>query len=102
MINNRTFYGSWKGENIFEALCAAYKHKPKVCYDEGAFEPDEEGISLITVIIIIVSVLVFDLLLFLICRRFIKRRITNKVDETDINLKINEVVSNYLALKEEK
>ena len=105
LINNRTFYGTWKGENIFEALCASFKSKPEVCYDEGAFYKDvaeKGGLSLWIIGLIIFGVIIFNIVLFLICRKYIKRRISDKVEDTDINNRINSVVTSYLALKETK
>jgi len=105
LINNRTFWGSWKGDNIFEALCAAYKTKPNVCYEEGAFTKDESsegGLSSGLVALIIISFIVFNVVLFFICRKYIKRQIASKVEDQDINNKINSVVTSYLALKETK
>jgi len=103
LINNRTFWGSWSGENIFEALCAAFKTKPQVCYDEGAFlKENNTGMSLGTMAAIVVIVILFNLIIFFVCRKYIKRKIADKVEDTDINHKINTVVTSYLSLKETK
>ena len=103
LINNRTFWGSWNGENIFEAICASFKNKPEVCYDEGAFEKENSpGMSMGIVILIIILVIVFNIIIFILCRRYIKGRISDKIKETDMTDRINTVVSNYLALKETK
>jgi hypothetical protein len=102
-VNNRTFWGSWKGENIFEAICAAYKKKPQVCYDEAGFiKEGSGGLSTGMVVLIVLVVLVINLGIFFVCRKFIKEKINRKIEETDINLKINTVVTSYLALKENK
>ncbi len=103
LINKRTFWGSWTGEYIFEAICASFKNKPEVCYDEGAFfKAKQTGLSFGIVIFLIILIIVFNLIIFLICRKFIKRKITDKIEQTDIDLKINTVVTSYLALKEIK
>jgi len=103
LINNRTFWGNWNGENIFEALCAAYKIKPQVCYDEGAFfKENNTGMSYITIAIITVIVIIINLVIFLVCRNWIKRKIADKVEATDINNKINSVVTSYISLKDAK
>jgi len=106
LINNRTFWGTWKGENIFEAICASFKNKPTVCFDEGAFKKEKSslvtGLSNGSLLLIIFMIIFFNLIIFLVCRKYIKRKIAQKVEDTDINHRINTVVTSYLALKDTK
>ncbi len=101
LINNRNFWGSWTLENVFEALCAAYQKKPQICYDEGYFKTTS-SISNFSVFLLIVFVIIVNAVIFILCRNFIKRRIVERIESTDINHKINTVVTSYLALRESK
>ena len=100
-INGRHFWGSWKGENVFEAICAGYKKKPEICYAEGAFIRPE-GMSWVVITILIILILFVNLLIFYFCRNYMRKRIKERMDSNEINTKINEVVSSYLALREKK
>ena len=103
LINNRTFWGNWNGENVFEAICAGFRTKPQVCYDEGGFSKEvNTGMSNTTLAIIIILVISVNIVIFILCRKYIKKKISDKVEDTEINLKINTVVTSYLALKETK
>jgi hypothetical protein len=101
LINGRNFWGSWRADNVFEAICAGFKKKPEVCYDEGAFKRDSSmgwfGISMIVILIIAVNAVVFYF-----CKNYIRRKIVERIESTDINHKINTVVTSYLALRDSK
>ncbi len=100
-INGRTFWGSWRADNLFEALCAGFKKKPEVCYAEGAFKkPKRLGwFGLIVILLLIIAV---NVVIFYFCKNYIRRKITERIESTDINHKINTVVTSYLALRENK
>ena len=101
LINNRNFWGSWTNENVFEALCSAYQKKPEICYDEGYFHKPTSlgGFSVFLLILLVVFV---NVLIFMVCKNYIRNRITERIESTDINHKINTVVTSYLALRENK
>jgi hypothetical protein len=101
MVNNRNFWGSWTLENVFEAVCSAYQKKPQICYDEGYFRKSS-SISNFSLFLLIVFVIAVNAVIFVLCRNFIKRRIVERIESTDINHKINTVVTSYLALRESK
>lgn len=98
LINKRTYYGNVNAENIFEALCAGYKKKPQICYDLGAFKQRSYTIVIIFIVII---VLVLNVIIFVLCKRYMNRRINDRMRSDDINEKINSAVSSYLALKDQ-
>jgi len=107
MINKRLPYkGSLKGANVFEAICAGFLKKPQICYDESDFRkpPNEntQSMSWTTIFFIIIIVLIINLLIYLLCRRYISKKIMERLETTDINHRINTVVTSYLALKESK
>lgn len=101
-INGRNLMGNtWKGSNVFEAICAGFKKKPEACYDDGAFKRESKLTTfwVVTIIIIIIAV---NVVIFIICKNYIKRKIVERIESTDINHKINTVVTSYLALRENK
>ena len=99
-INDRVYLGSWGAEYVFESLCASLIKKPESCYMEVTFDRSLKWVSLPVFIIIIVSVLIINIIIFLICKRIIKKGIQAKVDSTDIDNKIDTVVGSYLALRD--
>jgi hypothetical protein len=99
-INGRTFMGNWIASNLFEAICAGFNKKPEVCYDEGAFQ--KKSVSVFALIMIVLLVLIVNVAIFLACKKYIRKRIVEKIESTDINHKINTVVTSYLALRDNK
>ncbi len=102
IVNNRTFHGNWRSENLFEALCAGYKKKPEVCYDEGAFSNSSKGLSWLSITMILILIVSVNVVIFYFCRNYIRKKIRERIESTDINHKINTVVTSYLALRENK
>jgi hypothetical protein len=101
LINGRNFWGSLRADNVFEAICAGFKKKPDICYDEGAFSRSTSlgwfGITIIILLIIAVNAVVFYF-----CKNYIRKKIVERIESTDINHKINTVVTSYLALRDSK
>ena len=100
-INGRVYYGNWKAEYVFDALCASLIKKPKECYEYGTFE-EESSLGSLTITAVIIIVLIVNIAIFLICRVFIRKRIQERLNSSDINSKIDTVVSSYLAMREVK
>lgn len=100
-VNNRNFWGSWTMDNIVEDICSAFLKKPEICYDEGYFNKPTT-LSFKSYLMLYFVLAIVNLLLFLICRYFIRRRIVERIESTDINHKINTVVTSYLALRDNK
>ena len=104
MVNNKTLQGSLNSENLFEAICAGFSAKPQVCYDKGYFfraqNGKEQGVSFSTVFFIVLLLVVLNVFIYMICRKYIVKRINDRIDKVDINGRINTVVTSYLALKD--
>jgi len=104
MVNNKTLQGTWNSDNLLEAICAGfYQEKPQICYDKGLFFKyyvEKSGVAFSTIFFVILILIVINGLIYLLCRRYIIKRINERVDKADINGRINNVVSNYLALKD--
>ena len=101
-INGRLYFGSWKPKFIFEALCAALINKPEACYAEGEFQREVRGFSNIGTFIIIVIVIFINIIFFMVCKDYIKRKVFERIKSIDIDTRIDKVVNSYVALKESK
>lgn len=100
LINGQVFWGKWHTNNVLEALCAGIKKKPEMCYVEGGFVHVNNDSSMKVVWIIIVLLLVINLVVFILCRKYMKKKISERVEESELDQKVNSVVTSYLALKE--
>ena len=100
-INGRLYLGEWDSQLIFEFLCASLIKKPKECYN------NEVEVIKITnksnkfkFIVIIFIVICINVLVFLFCKNIIKKKIQDRINSTDINSRIDSVVSSYLAMRD--
>lgn len=99
VINDRNFLGGWRADNVFEAICAGYKQKPEVCYIEGAFiRPSKMGF--LTGMIIVILIIAVNVVIFIMCKNYIRKKIVERIESTDINHKVSTVVTSYLALRD--
>jgi len=64
--------------------------------------PPKTPMSWGTIIFVVVLAMIGNLLIYLLCRRYISKKIMERLETTDINHRINTVVTSYLALKENK
>ena len=101
-INGRLYIGSWRPEFVFEAICAALINKPDACYAEGKFQREVRGFSRAGTFFIIVIVIFINLVLFLVCKDYIRRKVFERIKNIDIDTRIDKVVNSYVALKESK
>ena len=97
--NLRLYDGSWRPEYVFDALCASLKKKPKVCFTEG-LQGEVTGFSGPVVFIIILVVIAINVIWFIVCKNFIRKKIYDRISSTDIDSKIDTVVNSYLALSD--
>lgn len=67
VINNRTYRGVFEPQAIFEAICAGFKKQPNVCNMKDIREGS--GVSTKTVLIIVISLILFNIVLLLCYRR---------------------------------
>jgi hypothetical protein len=99
MINNKTMQHSMTAEDIFESICSGFKNKPDACnFNYNNFGNDDLSFTLIVVIIIVVIAL--NVGIIYICKNYISKKINERVDDVDINGRINNVVTSYLALRD--
>ena len=105
LINNKTISGSWEAINIQEAVCAGFKKKPYACtqilydYSQKRMESKNEGISFSFIFWIVVLLVLLNAFIFWICRVYLNMRIGQRIENVEMNGRINSVVSSYLKLK---
>ena len=93
--------GLQNGKNLFEAICAGFNTVPEVCIEEFHFEKKDQSIS-IWMILLIILVILFNLLIFVLCKRYLNKSVLNQIESKELNFKIQEIVSSYIKNKEEK
>lgn len=105
LINNKTISGSWEAINIQEAICAGFKKKPYACtqifyeYSQKPNEAKTEGFSFGFVFLIVLILVLLNVFIFWICKVYLNMRIGQRIENVEMNGRINSVVSNYLKLK---
>lgn len=101
-VNKIPYWGTFEPKTVLEAICSGILKKPKICYEEGGFNKKYESNSSFTKIFLIILAIVFTVsfIVFLICKNRLKAQVTDQLHESDIDLKVNTVVTSYLALKD--
>jgi hypothetical protein len=106
MVNNRTILGAPSAENLLEAICAGFITKPTPClifFNPSVMIDTSNGdLSFGFIVFIIFLIILLNLALIYVCKRYIIKRLHERVDNVDINGRINNVVSSYLALRDHK
>jgi len=108
LVNNKTFLGNWKGKNLLEAVCAGTKEKGESLKEACNFywgrhdRPIQEskGISAGWITFIIICIIIFNVVVIFFCRKYVQKKISERMSSDDIDSKINNVVSSYLQLRE--
>ena len=107
MVNNRTFIGSWEPKNILEMICAGFHPSkvPTACFTEGVFSREKkvsQSLSIVAIIAIVVAIIVINVILYILCRRYVIKKINDKVESNELDDQISTVVSRYMAMRETK
>lgn len=86
---------------LSELFCAklGQQHIP-ACKGRSPNAEDEEGhFPWLVIVTIVFAILLLNLVIYYICRRYSARRLHEKFEDKEISLKINQVVSNYTQFK---
>jgi hypothetical protein len=108
MVNNKTIHNTWSADTLLETICAGFIKQPSICVEKTGFKRHESvkkennDLSYTTIIFIIIIVITLNVILIIFCRRYISQRIAERIDNVDINSRINNVVSSYLQLRDQK
>lgn len=98
-VNKRQFLSSWRGEYLFEAICAGLLKKPEYCFIDGYFSK-ERGYSTGSIIGIIVLIIAINAVIFYFCIRYIRRMVEDQLHTSKLKFQVNETVENYLRMRE--
>jgi hypothetical protein len=102
-INGKQFWGNFEKKAVLEAICSGLLKKPEICYNEGLFlKPSNTRNFWKFFLVVIALVLGISLIIFIICKKYMTQEVSDKLSESDIDLKVNTVVTSYLALKDQK
>ena len=105
-INKHIVSGRITPTMLFKSICDAFISKPPVCLEHSKQNVTQakSGLTKWEIFGIVFAVLVGNALIFCICRRYVIKRVRERIekDEFDIDGKINEVVNSYLNLQDIK
>lgn len=101
MVNGKIILGSRTAKNLFEAVCAGLKNKPSECdvFNTPLGESDSD-FSFSAVIYIIIIIICLNVIIIFLCVKYVVKKIDNRVENADVNGRINSVVASYLALRD--
>lgn len=90
-----------QGYAVIEAICTTIFPKPLFCNDDGTLllETESTDLSAFTIVSIIILVVILNIIIVYFCKRYIVRKMHEKIESAEMNGKINNVVSSYLALR---
>jgi hypothetical protein len=102
-INGKQFWGTYEKKAILEAICSGILKKPDICFKEGGFVLNN-SIKVRTfwkiALLVVLLVIGISLIIFIACRKYMTQSVADKISDSDIDLKVNTVVTSYLALKD--
>ena len=104
VVNDKIIKGLIKEETIVMQLCNYVKIKPSFCpYITGLIdEQRKSGLRNKKIVYFLIILLIFiNILLFFMCRRYIIKKINDRVNSANIDIenRIGNVINNYFALK---
>ena len=99
-VNRQAFWGDLNAKNLLEAICAGINRKPEICYNQGGFSKESKISTWLIVLTIIAIVLGVSVVIFILCKRLMTKSVKNDILNSELDLKVNTVVTSYLALKD--
>lgn len=106
VVNRKELHGSLTGFNLLEAICGGLKEKPDICITKVGFKnlnnAQSEGgdLSVVTIVLLVLLVVVLNVVIVYICKRYTVKKMHEKIDSSDMNGRISNVVTSYLALRD--
>ena len=105
-VNIDRMNGQLNAKVLFQNICDGFSKRPSYCddYDFIQVEKVNKGLTGVQIFLIVIGVIFINLIIFLCCRRYMQKKIRDKVETDDFDLdgKINTVVNSYLTLKDIK
>ena len=106
-INNQTYLGDLDGKDIAIALCASFRERPEVCYDQkfevlkaddSEFVPVQIENHMVRNLFIAGLFIIF-INIGMVC---IHKKFRQESNKNEIQLEVNQAVSQYFALRGEE
>lgn len=101
-INKRLIdSNNMQGYAVIEAICTTNFPQPIFCNEDGTLlvQAESTDLSSFTIVTIILLVVLLNVIIVYFCKRYIVRKMHEKIESAEMNGKINNVVSSYLALR---
>ena len=103
-INDIKYTNRLSSMYLFDAICDAFSQKPQPCIEYGITPTnlEKEGIPWYGIVLIIISIIIVNSIIFLFIKRQIMKRINSRidVDKNDLSGEINSVINSYFSLRE--
>ena len=100
IINNKPLEGIIKEKKIINEICGVVKDKPEFCsYISRMSGQKRRRIIIYSLIIFLIAL---NIIIFLICRKYIVQRINERIEEggLDLDSRIKNVIGNYFSLNQ--
>lgn len=104
LVNNVEIFGLYSFNNSIKAICNSFALPQLFCIENSLQKNNSKNndISTSLIVIIVIIVLMCNITVVIICKRIFLRKIHENLESNEINSKIDNVVSTYLALKDTK
>lgn len=104
VINDKALNGLITENKVIISLCNAVIEKPDFCpFFTGLTDEHVKNVTKkkTWVKVLIISIIIINIMIFLVCRKYIIQRVSEKIDFStiDIDGRIHNVINNYLTLK---
>ena len=99
-INGIFYNDELKANYLFNYICSGFNYKNSACQKKK--QENKDNITLFDIILIAIVVLILNILIYILCKKYVVKRLKNKLIEEPAKLggKVNTVVSSYFNLNE--
>jgi hypothetical protein len=94
LVNGRYFYSISNSDSIQNTICNLLNSPPDFCLRDSY----DSSMSFGTIFFIVVAVVIINLTIYLLCRRYISKRIEKRLMNKDFIGEVNNTVSKYNKL----
>jgi hypothetical protein len=101
LVNNKSIEGDWTAENLLEAVCSGFRDPPKVCKPGYILNEDNNSdFGVFSIISILLIIIVLNAIVIIACRRYMLKRLEDRVQNIDLDNRITNVANSYMALRD--
>lgn len=105
LINKTPLEGSYSSYNVFESICGVLSSSVGYC-STGMLNNESSNnngdLSTGSIFLVIMLVIFINIIIVYFCKKYIVKKMHEKIESSEINGKINNVVTSYLALRDTK